>query len=517
MNRLTVGVLHNNPGWELLLRQEGVSFESVSSVHSLKDSPVVIASNANDEEVNALREYVNNGGSLLTTTNVFSRLSVVATTAEYVRYVLPDVQFRSIGLVDIEKQCAVVENGNILETNSGKFSGYAGALKKGFVIALPFDPADAALDNAVTTHSFYAKRSRLPFERVAKISRRGIHKIVARALEILHHQQGLPYVHRWYYPANAQSLFNLRIDTDYATQQEIEDLYAAVKAMSISATWFVDVKSQESFLETFAAMEGQEIGIHCYEHKEYSAYSDAVENLRTALDIFQMRRLEAEGFAAPYGTWNDNLAHAIAHCGFVYSSEFSYDYDSLPSFPIVNGDELSTLQVPVHPISIGSLRRVGFSEKAMIDYYSETITQKLSRREPLFFYHHPKNGYENVLRDIVEKVRQLKIPSITLGEYARWWKQRDVCMPAIEYENGLLILRAETLTDKLWLRISKADGTEAFTPMKKIIDCERLEWQSSPVPQPLPHDISRSRSFNPWVPLIRLQDTLYKILRTAFK
>ena len=40
-----------------------------------------------------------------------------------------------------------------------------------------------------------------------------------------------------------------------------------------------------------------------------------------------------QGFAAPFGTWNDELGRAIVDCGFEYSSEFSYDYDNLPSLP----------------------------------------------------------------------------------------------------------------------------------------------------------------------------------------
>jgi peptidoglycan/xylan/chitin deacetylase (PgdA/CDA1 family) len=514
MSRLRIGVFHSTPGWQLLLRQEGVSYETVSPVDSLKDFTVIIASNASDGEVNALRDYLDDGGSLLTTTKVFSLLNNITTNTEYVRYFLPDVHFNSIGFVDIERYCTVLENGNILTTSGGKCSGYTGSLGKGFIVALPFDPADVVGDDAVATHSFYAKRSRLPFERVARISKRGIHWIVARALEILHHQRGMPYVHRWYFPANALSVYNLRLDTDYGTEQEIERLYSSVKAMSIPATWFIDVKSQEDFIDTFAKMEGQEISIHCYEHKEYTDYNDAVENIRKAFDVFQMHGLEAEGFAAPYGTWNANLARAITHCGFVYSSEFSYDYDSLPSFPIVNGDEMSTLQVPVHPVSVGSLRRQGFSEQEMIDYFTHTMAQKLTRREPLFFYHHPKNGHENVLRAVVETVRQKKIPAITLADYARWWKKRDACMPAIEYENGLLTLNVENIPDELWVRISKPDGKEAFTPLKKIIDCERLEWQTPPTPQPLPNDIHRIRSFNPWIPIVRLQDSIYRIFKT---
>jgi peptidoglycan/xylan/chitin deacetylase (PgdA/CDA1 family) len=373
------------------------------------------------------------------------------------------------------------------------------------------------LENAVATRSFYAKGSRLPFERIAAIPKGSIRHILSRALQLLHHYCGLPYVHRWYFPAKVQSMFNLRIDTDYANKQEIEKLYSLVKAMNIPATWFVDVKSQEDCIEIFAAMEGQEIGIHGYEHREYLEYKDAVENIRKAMDIFQMHGIEAEGFAAPYGVWKEELARASTHCGFVYSTEFSYDYDGLPSFPIVNGSEISTLQVPIHPISIGSLRRQGFSVQEMKEYFSHVITMKVQRREPVFLYHHPKNGYEEVLCDIVETIRQQKIPVITLGKYARWWQQRDECIPTVEYENGLLTVQVETIPENLWMRISRADGKEAFTPIKKIIDSERLEWQAPPQLPQLPNDIHRIRSFNPWIPFIRFQDLLSKIIRMIFK
>ena len=41
------------------------------------------------------------------------------------------------------------------------------------------------------------------------------------------------------------------------------------------------------------------------------------------------------GFSAPFGEWNESLYRAMED-KFKYSSEFCYDYDNFPSFPIIN-------------------------------------------------------------------------------------------------------------------------------------------------------------------------------------
>ena len=53
---------------------------------------------------------------------------------------------------------------------------------------------------------------------------------------------------------------------------------------------------------------------------------------------------------------------------FEYSSEFTLDYDDLPFFPYLKDGFSKVLQIPIHPISLGRLRRSHFSKNEMLKY-----------------------------------------------------------------------------------------------------------------------------------------------------
>ncbi len=105
-----------------------------------------------------------------------------------------------------------------------------------------------------------------------------------------------------------------------------------------------------------------------------------------------------------------NLAVQLVDCGFEYSSEFSYDYDNLPSVPRLRHGE-GTLQLPIHPICIGSLKRHSYSDKQMIQYFENVIQRKLASSEPIIFYHHPKDGYYDVLDWLFQEMRHERCTS----------------------------------------------------------------------------------------------------------
>lgn len=518
MKRLTVGVLGNHRGWELLLRQEGVSYEFVSSADSLDKYAVLIATSVDClTRFSELKSFLEAERGLLTSTAVFSHLQSVLYRRKYIKYLLPDAMFSTVGVVDIDLQCSILNSANVLTSDALTSTAYVDVFQKSQVVVLPFDPSEIVLDTRVSTRSFYAQRSRLPFERVARIGKGGIRRIVSKSLEILFNRCALPYIHRWYYPEHWQTLFSFRVDTDYASKAEIDYLYRAVHSLNIPASWFVDVGSQKDFIDVFACMEKQEIGIHCYDHIRYTEYRKCVENIRMAMNVFQMHALYAEGFAAPYGVWNADLAKAINHCGFVYSSEFAYDYDNVPSFPIIDSKMMDALQIPVHPISVGSLRRQGFSEEEMINYFRYLMGIKLTHREPMIFYHHPKNNYESVLDTFAEFVNIHNINSVRMIDYAKWWKRRDQCNFIADYDNNYLYIKTNSLPNDVWLHIVRPDGKEAFSAIQSNIDLGRLEWQSQPDISALPSDIPRIRKFNPWILLINAEDFVTNMFRSKRK
>ncbi len=399
----------------------------------------------------------------------------------------------------------------MLPTEKGKGSGFMGPCRGGWIVALPLDPSALVFDRRTATKSYHAPRRRLPFEHVALVSPSGLRRIVSGALEYLHHCRNLPYAHLWYYPDGAGSVFTWRVDTDYASLRDIERLQDLSRLNNVPVTWFVDVKSQEGDVPFFRRLEGDEVGIHCYEHEVYEDAAGNLENLRRAADIFLRHGLRPLSFAAPFGRWNIGLASAIDALAFEYSSEFSYDYDGLPTLEKRGGDGGCRLQVPVHPICIGSLRRQGFSESEMVGYFRAFVAKSIRMREPLMFYHHPKDGHEDVVRELFAVVRGAGITGRRMIDFARWWRERDAALDSLSIDDQGARLGSDA--PAVQIHLTKGDGTETFVRPSPAADFRNMHWARKPEPVPLPGDIRRIRRFNPWIPLIRLEDRIFGALR----
>ena len=516
MTSLSVGIIGKKDGWQLMLEQEGVPYAVVGEEMSVDEfSALVVSDGVSPMWLERLRKYLDSGGSVLCSAGTFSQFADVPSNETFIRYLLPEPgsEFSGAGMVDLFCQGFIPQNANSLLNENGQRTAFIGSFRGGTLVVLPFDANELALDARILTKSFYARRNRLPFERVSLVSKRAVRKLVSRSLEMLHHRRGLPYVHKWYYPSDAPSLFALRVDTDSSDRHTIESLHHLAASVNIPLTWFVDTKSQQNFAGVFSSMKADEIGIHCYEHATYPDYQKNIENIRRATNLLHGHGIEATSFAAPYGAWNEAIAAAIEHCGFEYSSEFSYDFDNLPSFPYSDGKPMSTLQVPVHPISIGSLQRQGFDNQEMIDYFRFAMESKLQQRDPLFFYHHPRNNHADVLKVMFEFVHQQSVQAVRMIDYARWWKKRcGVSYRAFVNDNELRI-DSGPADDSVYVHITQDSVKESFTPFQSHISMGNLEWNNSPQPMPLRADIHRIRKFNPWIPIVRAEDFLYKLIK----
>jgi hypothetical protein len=512
---LKIGILGEQVGWKYLLQQIGIPHIGVTNT-LLPDefSAVVVSDTINDRESEMLRQYLALGGAVLCSVKVYARIRQTTAQSAYVNYLSPtnDSPLRSIGIIDVQTQCQLAWNANDLKTNKGSLGAYIGTRSKDCIIALPFDPASLVFDCRSGIKSFYSPEHRLPFETVSIVSKGEIRRLVSCCLELLYHQRGLPYVHLWHFPHGSRSIFCFRIDTDYGTREQLEGLSSTIHRNGISATWFVDTKSQEQSMKIYKEMHGQEIGVHCYDHQTFPDYERNIQNIKKAQAVLHRAKLEAKGFAAPFGLWNEELGRALVECGFEYSSEFSYDYDDLPILTwLERGD--SVLQVPIHPICIGSLKRHGYNDTQMIRYFESVIQRKLTMREPMVIYHHPRDEHHTVLEWLFHEVRQARVPVTTMHEYAQWWKMRTSAFPEIRYTKGNIHLRGVQRDRSLYLRITQPNGTEAIIPTSKQITLEAVRWDSKPESWIMPDDYLRERRPNYRINLIRGLDAVTNLIR----
>ncbi len=515
--KIRVGLVSPSSGWEQLLVQEGIPYSILDfDTPDIAKEYSVLAVNRmlGVQEMDIVEQYLKAGGAVIGSTHHLLHVAGVDGTEQKIQYIIsnPEDIFPSIHLLDVGVNGLIPRGANSCRTDQNTFAIAAGELGGGYGVILPFEPGALLNDDRPATKNFYFKPERLPSERVSLVAKGELRHLVHRALKYLHHIRGIPYVHLWYFPTGVRNVFAFRVDSDGASREEIDTLYHIGRDHDVSMSWFVDVKAHEHWLDHFRYFVDQEIGLHCYEHQTYPTYDANLKNINKGLQGMRRAGLEPSGFTAPYGIWNPALAKAVDYAGFDYSSEFSFAYDTLPIVPATNEYRYLTPQIPVHPICIGSLAKVGYSETRMFEYFTTVIHSKISRDEPLFFYHHPSHRHWNVVRWLFN-LRPQGMEAITLGDYARWWRRRVRFDMVVEYEGDCISVQSLTpdVPDDVYLRIVNTRGEEVILPIAKKINMSSiLRWDIPDKPAPPPHDIRRAREFDPRQMMSELYDTILR-------
>jgi hypothetical protein len=512
--KLTVGILRHDLAWERLLTQIGASWTVVTSARSLAPdaySVIVVNAEPDQEESGALRDYMHDGGALLGDFGRLHSVFSVPVVRKRYTYLAPGTfaQFAPSSIVDLYAAGRILTGLSIWPEASMIQLFTAGS---GFAASIPFDCSALIRRTDFKRKNFYAPTEHLPSEYVSTVSKGQIREIVTTVLEYLHHARNLPFVHLWYYPDGQPSVFTFRVDTDQGSKSELSELHATCARHRVKGTWFADVKSHEGWLDFFGTFNAQEIGLHCYEHRTDSAVRAVRANFSKGA-----RRLREAGFAvhgatAPCGTWNEAVDAVYRELDIAYSSEFSLGYDDLPFLPIVDaggGEETSSvMQLPIHPICVGSMRNAAFSTAQMSEYFRTWIDNRLASRQPVCLYHHPTHHHWDVFDDAFSHIEKSGIPCMTYSEYAAWWKKRTACVPEISMEHGTITAQAE---EGIFYRIAFPGNEEALTPIDGSVDTNTIARTKTPAPVAPATDLARARRFDPRHPILNLLDRWYKL------
>jgi len=437
---LRAGVIGSSPGWEELLRQTGFPYAEAPKGLEESYSVIVVARSLDAQEASSLRRYLGRGGAVIGASTLLGEL--VERREEPVRlgHIVPDGggAIGGISLMDVETTGYVPREANCLRTDDLQFAVFAGPLAGGVAVVTPFDPGELMGDFRAVERYFFARPERLPSERVSRVAKGEVAHFVAGALEFLHHSRGLPFARVSPFPSGSANVCAIRIDTDGGTEEEIDELLSISAETGIPFTWFVDAGSHGEHLGQFARMEGQEIGLHCFEHRIYLDARKDEENMRRGASALEQAGVIPTAFAAPFGFWSHDIGGVVDRAGFRYSSEFAWACDAFPQFPVTQYSRFATLQVPVHPIAIGALRRCGYTPAQMSQYYQDAVDVKMRRGEPLFFYQHPGHRHWDVVRDLCRRCLEAGATPVTLGAYADWWKERISLRPEFLVEGDVV-------------------------------------------------------------------------------
>jgi len=475
-----IGIIEGKPGWIQLLEQEGLFYK----VYEPGDEPLLLIVDKPSQKAEILA-YLREGGAILTDSRMWKELSGEETKKVKIEWITPDGSpfFKDVSVVDIYNNGYLLGKKGFGRINNRFPAIYEIDYKKGECIVVPFDVSPVILDTSRRMKFFYTEKGRYPAETVSSVSKGEVRKLIVNAIRYLFQKRGCYYVHKWYYPEGKRNAFLFRVDTDKSSYKEIDDTYKIAERYGISATFFIDIKGFGKGLDDLKNLKNQEIGVHCYEHRIFSDALKNRKNLSKAKELLSGADVETSGIAAPYGVWNNSLGFVFEELGFLYSSEFAYSYNDLPSYPFINKRFSDMLQIPVHPVSPGTLLYAKNTIPDIKQYFEMLVEERYRKREPIFLYGHSGviSRYPTLFEHIIKSIGEKRdIWQGTFRKFYQWWKMRGDKKFEVSIRNYRLELRGLEKERALFLHIVSPDGKESFIKAKESIDLSKLKWMEMP-------------------------------------
>lgn len=489
MTNLHVGLIGADAAWQGLLQQQGVCFVVLDACE--RTAPVWIVHKQSSTTAEDITAFCRAGGQVLMESSVWARVFNQPLNHRRVKWMIPqnDALFGDVSLLDIYAAIAVPKRGTtLLDAGLQIHRQEVGA---GGITIIPWDVSDLLQRYDLRRKKVWAPRRELPSERLSSVDKATLRRVIMRLLEELFHRRNLPFVHRWFYPADARSIFCFRLDTDFCSADDAEAMVALLRRHHLSATWFVDTQDEARLKSTYAQFTDQEIGLHCHSHVVFDDVQRNRLNLTRGVEALRRVGIVPHGFAAPFGEWNPALDAVLQEQGFDYSGEFGVGYDDLPFYPLLPDGLSTVLQVPIHPISLGRLRRSHFTTQQMTDYFLAVMQRNFARNLPQIFYHHPHHGRLEVFDALFANVTESGIPTMNMGQWTDWWKERLQAEVTVTLHGNRLSYSSSH--PKLWLRVTTPQGEALLPAGEHILGSLPL---ASRLHEKRPQDIQRTRKWH---------------------
>jgi hypothetical protein len=503
-NHLTIGLLSPSNAWSTVLMQIGVHY-SIVDLHSPslsnRYSVIIVNGKPDSDQLQKLRSYHREGGALLDTGPYLKQIEKSRISRKSVGQIMPRPQgpFRFVGRIDLHQRSYTYKSASHLE-NTVLLPGESRYNRLAF---LGWD-LDKALSSQYSTRKSFLMPAHLsPNEIVSKVSRASIRRSVRVLLNRLHQARNLPFVYLSAIPDGYTKFFGFRIDTDYGTQNSLNKLIRLGQNHDLSMSWFLHVEAHQNWLNYFQSFNAnQEIALHGYHHQTYNSYKKNYQNIEKGFEILKKNDFEIQGFCSPYGLWNKHLQQAIETFNFLYSSEFAYDHDNLPSRPLINNEICDSLQIPIHPIGVGRLQHAGASKPQILSYFKHVVNLQFSRHEPVFLYHHPNQEGISIFSKLLESISNEKYCNWTMKQYAKWWKRREQLVWHPQITNKQLIFNTESRNRSVRAKVFRDDHTYTLTKLDDPLSINKGKTQHFEPDTPLSVMRNQKESYYSW-PLVK--------------
>lgn len=229
-----------------------------------------------------------------------------------------------------------------------------------------------------------------------------------------------------FYPENKTNIFSLRIDVDELEEKDFREYIKILEPYKKWVTLFCCVSAfdKKDYLLKEMALAGFDIQSHGFFHYVYNDYENNYNNILKAKDYFSKTGINTFGFAAPMGKYNESLMLALEELGFIYSSDFSFDYLNFPHYPRLRKGFSKILQVPIFPICPELLFSNGFSQDETANYYDWVMANLIDTKIPIIIYNHTDIRYPKVkqfLKQFLSKIAENdKLYKCTVSDFSLW-------------------------------------------------------------------------------------------------
>lgn len=451
--RIGVTLLNPDPFLEMLLDQIGVDWElhDPKKENEIYTSCVILNRTLTHEETEYwIYRYRSHFETILDTrANLFNfelkrdRFTPPISHQDFLLGDLSDLPFLPISVLKNEK-APLLEQTVYLESDNayawcGWFSGFPANETAQSIKSYPVESSDRRSGFGI--HSL--TKSLDPSESVHDIPYAHYRHLLQKILLILHEKRSLPFVCKSPYPEKSESVFLFRVDSDYSDKEHVQKLFTLLDSYRVRSTWFMHTEAHQDWIQDFERYTEHEFAIHGHRHRRFNEPTELRNNIRKAHSVLRPLFPErtVDGYAEPFGTYHNSLVEVLSEykspdsdllnqapspIRFLYSSEFGFDANNLPHWPL---QRQGPLQIPIHPICPGSFSRTMADRDQIKTYFENQVYLALQREDPLAFYHHPMQPYDDILDHLFSVVERLthegaEIRNMTFSEWAKWWIKR---------------------------------------------------------------------------------------------
>ena len=228
-------------------------------------------------------------------------------------------------------------------------------------------------------------------------------------------------------------VFCLRIDADEYDRDSFARYNDIFKRYKDAITIFFNINAfKDDLFEIKKCKEmGLDIQSHGFYHHTYNDYESNRYNIKKAKIVFEELGVPTKGFASPMGKWNWALMKALEDEGYEYSSDFAYDYLSIPGYPLKRGRRSGVLEIPIFPVAPELYYQNGVNKKEVaISYYKNAIDEMLRCDLPVIIYAHTSVHHKEIPQIIDEVTRyaivEKRLKPKTMTEISRLWQNKPL-------------------------------------------------------------------------------------------